>query len=173
MTPTPEDILTTYASGIMALIVLAVSVVLTYIIYKKTRESTEYFNVDTLYQQILQIGIDHPEFRNPKVTNNYTNHFQGNGKENEIIEYENYAYMVWNICETMCDNSVYYDEVKRGFINYHKLEKDENWISWFPSFKYEVELHHAWFSDSNNKSKFSEQFIKLIEILKKDGKIDV
>ena len=43
-----------------------------------------------MYMRILEIGIEHPSFRDISKTKDYENNF----KDQEKIRYENYAYIV-------------------------------------------------------------------------------
>ena len=62
-----------------------------------TRNAAIYANFDTLYKEILNIGLTYPCFRDPDKTAKYREHFN----VDERIRYETYAYMVFNCCETV------------------------------------------------------------------------
>jgi hypothetical protein len=139
----------------------------------KGKELQEYSELDSLYQQILQIGIDHPEFRNSKITNDYINHFQSKDSDARI-RYETYAYMAWNLCETICYGSIDYDCANKENLDFlEKLNKDENWVSWLPTLKTEASLHGLWISKKENQSKFDGDFLKLINLFAKNKVIDL
>jgi hypothetical protein len=95
--------------------------------------------------QILKLGMDNPRFRNPKYTHGYKEKFRD---EDELFRYESYAYIVWNICETVYD---------RG-------QKDENLAkTWLPIVGAENKLHREWFDNAENNHKFKDEFIAYIK----------
>lgn len=69
---------------------------------KKEIKDKTYTELDIMYAKILEIGIEHPEFRDINKTNNYQHSFKGN----KYIQYDSYAHMVWNVCETVYDKTI-------------------------------------------------------------------
>ena len=88
-----------------------------------------------LYMSILKIGIEYPSFRDASKTKNYDENFYDDKK----IKYENYAYIVWNFCETLRDR---------------KFSEGETWKG---VLKYENDLHSEWFK-RNSENLFKEEF---------------
>ncbi len=70
-----------------------------YTYYYSKREKI-YADLDDLYLELLKLGVQYPKFRNPKYTKNYKESFKN---EDELIRYETYAFISWNICETIYD----------------------------------------------------------------------
>jgi hypothetical protein len=109
----------------------------------KTRRITLYQDLDRLYLEVLKLAIQYPRFANPKLTLDYQRSFKGE----ELLMYEAYAFIVWNVCETIADR-----------------RKDKTLFrSWEPVLKAENERHRAWFDSGDNRSKFKMDFRKLIQ----------
>lgn len=105
-----------------------------------THNHSSYSDLDKLYMDILKMGMENPKFRNPEYTCNYKWRFE---TEEERQRYECYAYMVWNICETVHD----------------KGENDPNIaLTWNPIVVAENKLHRVWFDSPENWHKFKEPY---------------
>ncbi len=125
-----------------ALAVSLLALLVSIIVYLKSVEFQSYEDLDTLYMEVLKVGVDHPEFRNLERTHNYKEAFKAKGGE-EVLSYESYAYFVWNICETI----------------YDRCHKNQNEIrTWYPVIHAERQLHSKWLTD--NPDKFKEEFIR-------------
>ena len=107
--------------------------------FYKTVVFEKYQEADQIYMRILEIGIEHPSFRDKSKTKNYEKHFS----HDERIQYENYAYIVWNFLETLYDRKSIKDKTYEGLL------RDEN------------DLHSEWFK-RNSENLFKESFIKYI-----------
>ena len=80
--------------------VLAAAAIFLYIIFwYKDKTSNDYDVFDNLYSDLLKTGMDNPQFRNISKTLNYKTVFL----EEELIQYEIYAFMTWNFIETILD----------------------------------------------------------------------
>lgn len=110
------------------------------------REST-YNDLDSGYNEILMIGIEHPKFRNTKYTKNYKNSFEN---EDDLIGYENYAFLSLNLCETIFDRAA----------------KDKKLINtWMPAIKNEIKIHKSWFTNTENNDLYKIEFKEFISQL--------
>ena len=97
-----------------------------------------YDNLDELYLSVLKIGMESPRFVDPGLTRSYKKSFS----DEERLQYEQYAFIAWNICETIYDR-----------------KKDKNVLeSWRPGILAQDELHRGWFDASENHGKFKEAF---------------
>jgi hypothetical protein len=123
----------------IAIAVSFVAILVSLYTFKKTSFFNKYQQVDEMYMSILKIGIEHPVFRDASKTKNYEENFY----DDEKIKYENYAYIVWNFCETLYDR---------------EFSEDETWKG---ALKYENDLHSDWFN-KNSKNLYKEKFIKYI-----------
>lgn len=124
----------TLVSLVFAGIALGVSIYT----YSKNKAIEAYDNLDGLYLEVLRLGMENPSFVDAKLTRDYQNKFSGD----ERLKYEQYAFIAWNICETIYD--------RKG---------DENIIkSWKPAIEVEDKLHRAWFDAPENHAKFKEEF---------------
>ncbi len=119
----------------IGLATMAITVTVTLLTYKKTASFQAYTNVDQLYNDALETGIDHPEFRNPEYTGNY---LQLTDK-NERLKYESYAYLIWNLIETVYDDN-------------------QNIDTWKPMIETEVKIHKKWYLQEENQKKFKQLF---------------
>jgi len=132
--PNPQstpDIAQPIIANVVAIIVAA------FAIFKIALDFQAYKELDSNYMEITKEGITYPFLRDKSKTSNYKQAFDGDQK----LSYESYAYMVWNICETIYDRK--------------KVNK-----TWLPVIKAEKELHFNWLED--NKQKFKEEFLHFI-----------
>lgn len=126
------------SSGLFAVIALIISF---YTFYKLKREKC-YADLDSLYLELLKLGIQYPKFASRKYTLNYKNTF----KDDELHRYETYAFISWNICETIYDR------------------KDEALFeTWKPVIVAENKLHRKWFDNPENHHKFKDRFREYIQ----------
>ena len=136
-----------------------------------TRNAAIYANFDTLYKEILNIGLTYPCFRDPEKTAKYREHFNGD----ERIRYETYAYMVFNVCETVADSLDLYpgrsdrilDQVESCFCRFLPFIADREWLkkTWTPVLVYEKRLHGRWLADQRGGVRFKEEFLNWIQTL--------
>src|SRR5438445_200049 len=147
---TSYQVLTLVISG-AAIVLSAVATGFSIYNFIKQRQLTVYSDLDHLYFDLLKSAIDHPNFVNPAYTRDYKNKFS----DNELFQYELYAFMAWNICETIAD--------RRKYQNFFE--------SWEPVLIHENELHRKWFDDPENHNKFKKGFRKYIQsgILEEDS----
>jgi len=122
---------------------LAATAILIYIhFWIKDKRINSYNVFDSLYQDILKTGLEYPEFRNPEKTRDYKNSFS----ENQLIQYEIYAYMCWNFCETIYD------------------KKDKRLMrTWLVVLEEERNLHLQWINQPENERKFKPEFLLYIK----------
>jgi hypothetical protein len=126
------------AIPILAAILGAIALVLSIWVFKRTMDFQAYREMDSNYMEVLKQGIEHPDLRNKEITTNYKNL-----KDDKRLQYETYAYMVWNICETV----------------YDRKRVDETWL---PAIKAEKDLHLTWLQQEENKCKFKQEFLQYI-----------
>lgn len=98
-------------------------------VFKRSLDFQAYREMDSNYMEILKIGLEHPYLRNPEKTSKYTE-LTGDDK----LRYETYAYLVWNLCETVYDRKM--------------VDK-----TWHPVIIEEKALHLTWLKDTTNKFK--------------------
>jgi len=126
--------LTLILSGGLSLVSLAISLY----VYRAGSREQRYADLDTLYLELLRIGIDHPRFRDPQYTHDYKKMFKD---EDERHAYECYAFIAWNICETIFDH-----------------RDSPLFETWKPNLLAENNLHRKWFDDPQNQNKFKLKF---------------
>jgi len=59
-------------SEIAGPVLASIALVLSVIVFKRTVDYQAYKDVDSDYREVLKIGLDHPDFRNPEWTSEYT-----------------------------------------------------------------------------------------------------
>ena len=73
--------------------ILAAAAIFLYIIFwYKDKTSNDYDVFDNLYLDLLKTGMEHPKFRDISKTVNYKSEFS----DEELIQYEIYAFITWN-----------------------------------------------------------------------------
>lgn len=110
--------------------------------FHESKSCKTYADLDNLYLELLKLGMNNPKFRDPKYTTHYKSEFK-NG--DELSKYEIYAFIAWNICETIYDR------------------KDEAiFETWSPIIVTENKLHRIWFDEPENWHKFKQPFREYI-----------
>lgn len=110
---------------------------------RQSRNDTLYQDLDALYLEILKLGMANPRFVNPDYTLNYKVAFQGD----ELHKYQTYAYMVWNVCESIVD----------------RREDKKLFATWKPVLDVEYRRHHAWLNAAENHHRFKTEFMTYIQ----------
>lgn len=151
---------------LLAGIVGAVAAVYTWIL---TRNAALYATFDTLYQDVLDKGLAKPHLRNPDNTSNYKAMFRGN----DLVEYQTYAYMVFNVCETIADGLDFYEKRPMGFLkglewlirHAFPVTADPEWlrVTWRPVLAAEKQLHGQWLEDQKPGVRFKKEFLDLMK----------
>ena len=124
-----------YIAAILGGIALIISIYA----FKRTLDYQAYRELDLNYMEILKLGLEDPYLRNLDITTQY-HKLDGDKK----LKYETYAFLVWNLCETIYDRK--------------KIDK-----TWRPVIEEEKRLHFEWLKDKNNRRKFKDEFLNFIE----------
>ena len=119
-----------------------IAIIISLYTFNKSKREQSYADLDCLYLELLKLGIQYPKFVNPKSTLDYKNIF----KDDELHRYETYAFISWNICETIYDR-----------------KDDVLFETWKPVIVAENKLHRKWFDDPANYHKFKDRFRKYIQ----------
>ena len=127
--------------AILAVIVSIFSIITSVSVYRRSRSITLYSDIDRLYLELLKLGIEHPTFVDPQYTQNYETSFRD---PEERAKYELYAFIAWNICETIVD----------------RKDNKLTFASWEPILKFESNLHRAWFENEVNQEKLNQKKFK-------------
>lgn len=125
-----------------ALIVSLVGAAFSIYSYFRNTAIEAYTNLDALYLEVLKLAIANPSFADASLTRHYRSKFTGEQKQ----KYELYAFIAWNVCETIFDRRRNKAVLK----------------SWSPILKTENDLHRAWFDEPENHSKFKPEFRRYI-----------
>jgi hypothetical protein len=132
----------TFATVLMGIFSVFAFILSIYTYYRSKKEQS-YADIDSLYFEILKLGMEYPKFRNLEYTFNYKNEIKDEG---ELYRYEIYAFIVWNLCETI------YDRKSKAL--------DE---TWYPIIETENKLHRKWFDNHENYHKFKDRFREYIQ----------
>lgn len=135
--------------------------------YVLTRNAAVYANFDELYAKILEIALEYPEFRTPGVTANYLG-LSGSQR----AAYETYAYLVFNVCETIADGLDLYMPPRKQVLSLVDwifgpvvpLIADRKLLrkTWKPVLVAEKRLHRAWLSAQEGGVRFKREFLELM-----------
>lgn len=131
----------TAVSVLLSLVAVGVSV----FTFQMQRKDTSYSDIDGTYASLLQIALGDPGLRDYDRTSKYyrlpvANEFR--------LKYETYAYMVWNMLETIFDRQ----PERAG--RFHIAP------TWVPVIIEENRLHYAWFK--HNLRLFKEPFQRFV-----------
>src|SRR5215469_16257778 len=121
-----------YFREIIGPILAMVAVILTILLLKKTIDFQAYRELDSNYMDVLKINIEHPFLLMKKYSDM-------NSEEQKM--YEQYALIIWNICETVYDRN--------------KVDK-----TWYPVLKKQRTIHLEWLP--RNEKYFKDEFLKFI-----------
>lgn len=127
--------------GLISSIAAGIAVLVSILTWRRTSRIASYADIDSLYLELLKLGFAYPRFTEPNLTKDYKNRFKGD----ELLSYQIYAFISWNICETI------YDRCGKG--------KDKDlWCTWEPVIVAENKVHRKWFDDPENFHKFKGEF---------------
>lgn len=129
------------ALSVVSLCISLVAVVITYLMFKKQQHTQSYSDIDSMYFEILKLGIEYPELRNLQKVSHY---HKLPAEDLFRIRYETYAFICWNLCETIFD---------RQNDNQGDLKVSPTWI---PVLLEENRKHQVWFS--HNLRLFKKDF---------------
>lgn len=127
--------------GVISMILSIIAFITSVYVFCKSKREKTYADLDTLYLELLKLAMQHPDFVNPSYTVDYANMF----KDKDLWKYKTYAYIAWNICETIYDRR---DDIL--FETWHSVIFAEN------------KLHRKWFDNPENYHKFKDSFREYI-----------
>ena len=133
---------------ILGPILASVAVILAILLFKKNLDFQAYREIDSDYTDVLKMGMEKPFLRDKYLRDKASIVCPTDESKKDIhdkeVAYNLYAFMVWNILETIYDR----DKINE---------------TWYPVIKYERSLHLEWFRENNNKKKFKKKFVEFIE----------
>jgi hypothetical protein len=133
-----------YIISLVSVCISLVAIVLSYLSYKKQLNSQAYSDIDSMYLEVLKLGLEYPDLRNRLKASKY----YALPKDDVFrIRYETYAYVCWNFCEAI------FDRQKKASGELKILS------TWIPVFLEENKLHQVWFS---HNSRLFKNFFKEI-----------
>jgi len=101
--------------------------------FRKSLQISHYTELDSMYFELLKAALEKPHLNNPAATRS----------EDQKIEYDIYAFMVWNFLEAI----------------YDRCEKNKRLCcTWYPVIDAENQKHREWFDHPDNKPKFKDDF---------------
>ena len=132
-------------SSIQAVGMALIPIGFSFLLYRKGREDSAYIEIDRQYADLLKIAMGNPDLRDVRRTSSY---IELSADENFRREYEIYAYMCWNLIETMFDRQ--YSEKSK-----YKISKD-----WSPVMLEENRIHYEWYK--HNINLFKPEFQRFV-----------
>ena len=106
--------------------------------FTKTLQISNYTELDKMYFDVLQMAVEDPTLIDPEALRD----------ANEQRKYNTYAFMVWNIMESI----------------YDRCHGDgELCETWYPVIDTEEKRHRRWFDDPLNRPKFKEGFCRFVD----------
>ncbi|HVH09518.1 MAG TPA: hypothetical protein VM736_06955, partial [Gemmatimonadales bacterium] len=99
--------------------------------FRTTLRDSYYAELDRMYFDLLQIGLEHPELADVPTSPD----------SRQARQYDAYAFMMWNFVETVFDRC-------QGMWKRRLRE------TWFPVIAHESSRHRAWFDRPENRRKF-------------------
>jgi hypothetical protein len=108
--------------------------------FRTTLRDSYYAELDRVYFDLLQIGLEHPDLLD----------FPTSPDPTKAREYDAYAFMIWNFVETVYDRC-------QGWSKRRLRE------TWYPVIAAETARHRAWFNLPQNRRKFKEPFCRFID----------
>lgn len=105
--------------------------------FSKSLQTSHYTELDSMYFDLLKTALEKPHLNNPIATRS----------DDQKIEYDIYAFMVWNFLEAVHD----------------RCGHDKNLCStWYAVIDAENGKHREWFDHPDNKHKFKDAFHEFI-----------
>jgi hypothetical protein len=98
---------------------------------------SNYTELDRMYFDLLQMAVNHPHLADPDAKRTH----------DEQRSYETYAFMVWNVMESIYDRCHTDNELCE---------------TWYPVIDTEERRHRKWFDDPKNRAKFKDRFYNFI-----------
>lgn len=121
----------------LATLLAAIAILVYILFWYREKTSDDYDVFDSMYMELLKLGMEYPSFRNPDITNTYQHSLNGDEK----VRYELYAFMCWNFCETI------FDKGDKKLMN-----------TWSVIIESESQLHAKWFEQAENRKRFKDSF---------------
>ena len=137
-----------------------------------SRKASQYADFDSLYQGVLEKGIEKPSLRNPAAAREFANL-----PTEERVAYETYAYVVFNVCETIADGLGFYASRRRSVLDlvesvlcrFLPTIADRHWLrkTWHPVLVAEKQLHGSWLVSQKGGTRFKQEFLDLMDRIEK------
>jgi hypothetical protein len=132
---TEQDI--TFWTFILSIVAL-LTLVFAAISFKKSLKESRYTEIDRMYFELLRCALDKP----------HVNDLAAVRTETQKMEYEIYAFMVWNLMESIYDRCQHDKRLR---------------ATWYPVLDAENRLHRKWFDSPDNRHKFKDEFRHFVE----------
>ncbi len=131
-------------------VVVAVITYITYRTHKRSGDDNAYFDVDNQYSKLLKLAMKYPDMRDHDKTAAY---YRMPPDDVFVKRYNIYAYMSWNVVETI------FDKQKGHLGKEGEFHLDPTWE---PVLKEENRLHYTWFT--HNLDLFKEPFQEFVKV---------
>ncbi len=131
--------------SISSVLLSVISLLISFYIYRASRVDTSYLEIDKQYTELLKIGLNDPDLRDYEMTSSF---YKPSADNAFIKKYNIYAYMCWNLVETIYDRQ----KDKKG-----RFKLSETWI---PVLFEENRLHYTWYK--HNLRLFKPEFQRFV-----------
>lgn len=124
--------------GVIATMMAVFALIYSMRTYNKTMQVVHYGEIDKMYFDILKEALAKPHLVMQNIERS---------KEQDV-EYELYAFIVWNFLESIYDRCMSDDALK---------------TTWFPIIGAESQIHLSWIKNPKNRIKFKDEFLNFID----------
>lgn len=124
--------------GVIATIMAVFALIYSMRTYNKTMQVVHYGEIDKMYFEILKEALAKPHLVRKNIVRD----------EEQEVEYELYAFIVWNFLESIYDRCMLDKALK---------------TTWFPIIEAESEQHLLWIQNPKNRTKFKDEFLNFID----------
>lgn len=131
--------------SVFSALIAVISLLLSYIIFKKSRTDSSYLDIDKQYLELLKIGMEDTDLRDYEKTSVY---YKLDANDSFKKKYHIYANMCWNMVETI------YDRQKAAKSRFNLSD------TWLPVMFEENRLHYSWYK--HNLRLFKPDFQKFV-----------
>lgn len=125
------------AQGFAAIMAIA-ALIYSMTTFRRSLQTAHYTELDSMYFDLLKSALEKPHLLNPIVIRS----------DEQKIEYDIYAFMVWNFLEAIYDRCEHNTDLC---------------CTWYPVIYVENLRHREWFDHPDNRPKFKDAFREFIQ----------
>jgi len=130
--PAMWTIIGTIAQGIATIMAIA-ALIYSMTSFRQTLQASHYTELDSMYFELLKLALEKPHLNSGAITRS----------GDQLMEYDIYAFMVWNFIEAIHDRCG---------------SSRQLCATWYPVIDTEHRKHRAWLDHEDNRHKFKPAF---------------